>query len=109
MLPLLRNMRGDEARKHCAELQLIQVPTSHGKADLTIYRNSGSKVHLPSLSTLHMIFNFCNASFRDLARSLHRYWFRLKGCFPFTCTSKIPKSSASRKLGLSLEQDCFLA
>ncbi|KAK9862849.1 hypothetical protein WJX84_002605 [Apatococcus fuscideae] len=39
-----RSMRGDEARKHCAELQLIQVPTSHGKADLTIYRNSGSKV-----------------------------------------------------------------
>ncbi|KAK9866888.1 hypothetical protein WJX84_001766 [Apatococcus fuscideae] len=39
-----RNMRGDEARKHCPEMQLVQVPTSHGKADLTIYRNSGLKV-----------------------------------------------------------------
>ena len=37
-------MRGDEARKVCPEMQLVQVPTSHGKADLTIYRNSGLKV-----------------------------------------------------------------
>ena len=37
-------MRGDEARKHCPEMQLVQVPTSHGKADLTIYRDSGLKV-----------------------------------------------------------------
>lgn len=38
------NMRGDEARRHCPELQLVQVPTAHGKADLTLYRAEGAKV-----------------------------------------------------------------
>ena len=42
-----RNMRGDEARKLCAdagsELQLVQVPTAHGKADLTAYRAAGKQ------------------------------------------------------------------
>ena len=27
-----------------ASVQLVQVPTKHGKADLTIYRNAGSRV-----------------------------------------------------------------
>lgn len=39
-----RNLRGDEARKLCPDLQLVQVPTKHGKADLTIYRDAGRKV-----------------------------------------------------------------
>ena len=43
-------MRGDEARKLCAkdgvELQLVQVPTSHGKADLTLYRQNSKQVLL---------------------------------------------------------------
>lgn len=39
-----RNMRGDEARKLCPELQLVQVPTAHGKADLTLYRDAGARV-----------------------------------------------------------------
>ena len=39
-----RNMRGDEARKQCAGLQLVQVPTANGKADLTLYRNHGKQV-----------------------------------------------------------------
>ena len=37
-------MRGDEARKHCPEVQLVQVPTAHGKADLTHYRSAGKQV-----------------------------------------------------------------
>jgi hypothetical protein len=37
-------MRGLEAKKACPELQLIQVPIAHGKADITIYRNAGEQV-----------------------------------------------------------------
>lgn len=37
-------MRGDEARRLCPQLQLVQVPTAHGKADLTLYRAEGAKV-----------------------------------------------------------------
>ena len=39
-----RGMRGDEARKACAEVQLVQVPVKHGKADLTLYRAAGKQV-----------------------------------------------------------------
>jgi DNA polymerase eta len=37
-------MRGGEAKALCPNLQLVQVPTSHGKADLTLYRNHGQAV-----------------------------------------------------------------
>jgi len=40
-------MRGDEARLVCPEIQLVQVPTAHGKADLTHYRFSGSQARPP--------------------------------------------------------------
>lgn len=30
-----RHMRGDEAKKHCPEIQLVSVPAVRGKADLT--------------------------------------------------------------------------
>lgn len=43
-----RGMRGDQARKVCPEVQLVQVPTAHGKADLTMYRDAGKKVRLLS-------------------------------------------------------------
>lgn len=39
-----RNMRGGEARQLCPNLQLVQVPTSNGKADLTSYRRNGAAV-----------------------------------------------------------------
>lgn len=39
-----RNHRGNEARALCPDLRLVQVPTKHGKADLTIYRNAGKQV-----------------------------------------------------------------
>ena len=39
-----RNMRGDDAKKFCPEIELIQVPVAHGKADLTQYREAGSEV-----------------------------------------------------------------
>ncbi|KAG6392191.1 hypothetical protein SASPL_146402 [Salvia splendens] len=34
-----RSMRGDEAKKVCPEIELVTVPVSHGKADLTVYRD----------------------------------------------------------------------
>lgn len=39
-----RNMRGGEARQLCPNIQLVQVPTSNGKADLTSYRRNGAAV-----------------------------------------------------------------
>eukprot|EP00898_Chlorokybus_atmophyticus_P004478 jgi/Chlat1/5030/Chrsp32S04993 len=39
-----RNMRGDEAREKCPDLELVSVPMAHGKADLTIYRDAGTEV-----------------------------------------------------------------
>ncbi|XP_051125403.1 DNA polymerase eta isoform X2 [Andrographis paniculata] len=39
-----RSMRGDEAKKVCPDIQLVQVPVARGKADLTVYRNAGSEV-----------------------------------------------------------------
>lgn len=44
-----RNMRGDEARKLCPELQIVQVPTANGKADLTAYRAAGKEVRIRGL------------------------------------------------------------
>ena len=44
-----RNMRGDEARKLCPELQIVQVPTANGKADLTAYRAAGKEVRMRGL------------------------------------------------------------
>lgn len=40
-------MRGDEAKKVCPQIQLIQVPVAHGKADLKTYRDAGSEVGNP--------------------------------------------------------------
>ena len=31
-------MRGEEAVRLCPHIKLVQVPTAHGKADLTLYR-----------------------------------------------------------------------
>lgn len=45
-------MRGDQARKVCPEVQLVQVPTAHGKADLTLYRDAGKQVHGPPMCVL---------------------------------------------------------
>ncbi|GFR43922.1 hypothetical protein Agub_g5058, partial [Astrephomene gubernaculifera] len=39
-----RNMSGQQARQLCPSLQLVQVPTAHGKADLGIYRQAGQQV-----------------------------------------------------------------
>ncbi|URE48850.1 impB/mucB/samB family C-terminal domain [Musa troglodytarum] len=39
-----RSMRGDEAKRICPNIQLIQVPVARGKADLNLYRNAGSEV-----------------------------------------------------------------
>lgn len=44
LIVLCSGMRGDQARKVCPEVQLVQVPTAHGKADLTLYRDAGKQV-----------------------------------------------------------------
>lgn len=31
-------MKAEEAKKLCPELTLVQVPTRHGKADISLYR-----------------------------------------------------------------------
>ena len=43
-----RNMRGDDAKAKCADIILVKVPESRGKADLTKYRKmqNGKNVHL---------------------------------------------------------------
>ena len=43
-LPSCRGMRGKEAVKKCPELQLVQVPVTHGKAELGPYRAAGKQV-----------------------------------------------------------------
>lgn len=51
-LPACRNMRGNDARLACPELHIVQVPTEHGKADLSFYRSEGKKVHYsPTVTT----------------------------------------------------------
>ncbi|EPS72276.1 hypothetical protein M569_02490, partial [Genlisea aurea] len=39
-----RSMRGDEAKKACPNIQLVQVPVARGKADLSVYRDAGAEV-----------------------------------------------------------------
>ncbi|XP_041766203.1 DNApol-eta [Anopheles merus] len=39
-----RHMRGVEAKQHCPEIELPQVPQVRGKADLTRYREAGKEV-----------------------------------------------------------------
>ena len=38
-----RFFRGKEAVAHCPEIVLIQVPTAHGKSDMSVYRNYGAR------------------------------------------------------------------
>lgn len=37
-------MRGDEAKEHCPEIELVKVPNVREKADLSKYRNAGKQV-----------------------------------------------------------------
>jgi len=37
-------MRGDEAKRVCPGINLVQVPVARGKADLNLYRSAGSEV-----------------------------------------------------------------
>ncbi|XP_055586668.1 DNA polymerase eta [Uranotaenia lowii] len=39
-----RHMRGDEAKKHCPDIVLPQVPQVRGKADISKYRDAGKEV-----------------------------------------------------------------
>ena len=39
-----RQMRGDEAKKKCPQIILVQVPESREKADLTQFREAGVEV-----------------------------------------------------------------
>ncbi|XP_023344540.1 DNA polymerase eta isoform X3 [Eurytemora carolleeae] len=39
-----RQMRGDEAREKCPDIELVRVPEVREKADLTKYRNAGREV-----------------------------------------------------------------
>lgn len=37
-------MRGDDAKKICPDIELVQVPMAHGHAFLSPYRDAGSEV-----------------------------------------------------------------
>ncbi len=37
-------MRGDDAKKVCPDIELVQVPMAHGHAYLAPYRDAGSEV-----------------------------------------------------------------
>ncbi|XP_071963079.1 DNA polymerase eta-like [Antedon mediterranea] len=39
-----RQMRGDEAKKKCPEIQLVPVPQNRGKANLDKYRDAGAEI-----------------------------------------------------------------
>lgn len=39
-----RHMRGDEAKEHCPDIELVKVPNVNQKADLSKYRNAGKQV-----------------------------------------------------------------
>lgn len=39
-----RQMRGDDAKQKCPEINLVQVPENRGKADLTQFREAGAEV-----------------------------------------------------------------
>ncbi|XP_066251858.1 uncharacterized protein DNApol-eta isoform X3 [Euwallacea similis] len=39
-----RHMRGDDAKTHCPEIVLVQVPEVRGKAELSKYRDAGKRV-----------------------------------------------------------------
>lgn len=39
-----RHMRGDEAKKHCPDIELVKVPSIREKADLSKYRDAGKEV-----------------------------------------------------------------
>ena len=47
-------MRGDDAKKVCPDIELVQVPMAHGHADVSIYRDAGTEVML----CLHVIIKF---------------------------------------------------
>lgn len=36
-----RHMRGDEAKQHCPDIELVRVPNIREKADLSKYRDAG--------------------------------------------------------------------
>lgn len=39
-----RHMRGDEAKEHCPDIELVKVPNINQKADLSKYRSAGKQV-----------------------------------------------------------------
>ena len=45
-------MRGDEAKRVCPGINLVQVPVARGKANLNLYRSAGVEVGSPSLTNL---------------------------------------------------------
>eukprot|EP00891_Asterochloris_glomerata_P001049 jgi/Astpho2/1049/gw1.00017.35.1_t len=67
-----RNMRGDAARRACPDMILVQVPTAHGKADLTIYREAGKQV-LDILGTVAICERASiDECYLDLTEEAHR-------------------------------------
>ena len=69
-----RNMRGDEAKRKCPDIQLVQVPVSRGKANLTHYRQAGAEV----MEVLSKFSDCCerasiDEAYIDLTESVKKY------------------------------------
>ena len=68
-----RAMRGKEARKKCPELQLVQVPLTHGKAELGPYRAAGKQVR--RLRHHCMAEAFLSGRLKKLVRRFTTSWW----------------------------------
>ena len=79
-----RNQRGAEACRICPSLQLVQVPTAHGKADLTIYRNASKRV-LDILGKDGVICERASVDecYLDLSEECHRRLQECGGVLPY--------------------------
>ena len=82
-----RGMRGDQARKVCPEVQLVQVPTAHGKADLTLYRDAGKQVGMHAAVIMILSFRVAsNPAVHDmLLLNVHSRWVTLQHAAASAC------------------------
>lgn len=49
-------MRGDDAKKICPDIELVQVPMAHGHANTSLYHDAGTEV-MSYLQTMIDLFS----------------------------------------------------
>ena len=69
-----RNMRGDEAKKKCPDINLIHVPENRGKADLSHFREAGAEVmDVLASFTEYIERASIDEAYLDLTETIKRY------------------------------------